>query len=90
MQECAHKLESHTASCGIKSKIKTVGDREAVIFDCNSLLKFMFKIFHLDTIAEQEAGVELGLTLYGAKFANHMAHVTCGIKVLGMRERTSC
>ena len=44
-------------------------------------------MYQLDSIAEQEEGIELSLTLDGAKFTNHITHVTCSIKVVDVRAR---
>ena len=39
----------------------------------------------LDEIVEREDGEEIALTLDEAEFANHLSHVTCGVKVIDIR-----
>jgi len=48
------------------------------------MLKFILKMHRLDKIAVDSA-IEIYATLNGAKFTNHMSHVTCGLKIVDIR-----
>ena len=41
-------------------------------------------MYRLDKIAVDSA-IEICATLDGAKFTNHMSHVTCGLKIVDIR-----
>ena len=82
--QCATKLENHTKQLGLGYVVNNALGHKRLKFNYNQLLKFILKMHSLDKIAENSK-VEIYAILDGAKFTNHIAHVTCRIKVINIR-----
>ena len=87
MQKRAKELEMHAKSLGVNYEVRRDLCHEHMKCDCNIILKFVLKMCSLDKISSRHEGVEIALTLDGAIFTSHAAHVACGVKVVGVRAR---
>ena len=87
MQKSDQELELCAKSIGIAHEVIRNMGHEHMKCECNSVLKFIIKMRSLDTMYSKNEGIEIALTLDGARFASHAAHVACGVKVADTRAR---
>ena len=87
VQESARMLEECGKKFGLKFFTMPSSGHKCIVFDCNNLLKFIFKIFKLDFLANELEGIEIALTLDRAALTNNLSHVTCGVKIVDVIAR---
>ena len=80
-------LDMYAKSLGISYQVRSDLGHEYMKCEYNSILKFIIKMYSLDTIYSRYEGVEIALTLDRARFISYIAHIMHRAKVVDIRAR---